>query len=274
MAEIVVAIGASHTGLMIRKFRAAPREQRERIMEGFAQLRTLLGQAAPDVLVIAGSDHLKTFFFDNMPTFCLGVGEWCEGWGDAGVPQYRVRVHHALARTLLAGALDAGFDLAFSYEMPLDHGFFGSLHFLTPEMDVPIVPLFVNSAVPPQPSFSRCHQLGEFLGRFIRSLDDDLRVAILGTGGLSHWVGVPGMGRINESFDRWVLDLMCRGRAEELIRMSGEELERRAGNGAHEIRNWLIALGALGSGHVRLCVYEPIRAWATGIALLALTPSE
>ncbi len=272
MAEIVAAMGAAHTGLMIRKFQAAPREQREHIVEGFAQLRMILNQVAPDVLVVAGSDHLKTFFFDNMPAFCLGVGEQCEGWADAGVPKYRARIHRPLARALLTGALDAGFDLAFSYEMPLDHGFFGSLHFLTPDMDIPLVPLFVNSAVPPRPSLSRCYQLGEFLGRFIRSLDDDLRVAILGTGGLSHWVGVPGMGRVNESFDRWVLDLMCQGRAEELTRMSGEELEQRAGNGAHEIRNWLVALGALGSGQVRLCVYEPIAAWATGIALLALTP--
>jgi hypothetical protein len=93
-------------------------------------------------------------------------------------------------------------------------------------------------------------------------------VVLVGAGGLSHWVGLPQMGQINERFDRWLLDLFAQGRADEALRLSETEVEA-AGNGAHEIRSWLTVAGALGPRPAEILAYEPIQAWSTGMGAIS-----
>ena len=93
------------------------------------------------------------------------------------------------------------------------------------------------------------------------------RVALIGTGGLSHWVGMPGMGRINADFDRWFLDRLSTGRADDVLSLTDAKLEE-AGNGAHEIRSWLTVAGAVGGKPARVLVYEPVSAWVTGMGVV------
>jgi len=270
MGQLIGAFGVAHTALMIRAYDRAEPAQAGRVRSAFDHLRRRIEEGKPDALIIVSSDHFKTFFLNNMPAFCVGVGEECEGWGDAGVPKYRVRVHQELARQFLQAAIESEFDLAFSEHMPLDHGFMVPLHFLTPQMDVPIVPIFVNTIVAPLPSLRRCYQLGGVIRQVIQQRPHSERFMVVGTGGLSHWVGVPQMGRINEQFDRDVLAWICQGDAEKLTTLTTEQIEQEAGNGAQEIRTWMVMLGSVPEARGEILVYEPVRAWATGIAIVAM----
>jgi aromatic ring-opening dioxygenase catalytic subunit (LigB family) len=269
MGKIVAAFSCGHTALMIRRFEAADPQQRARVMEAFAEVGRRLAQARADALIVVGTDHLKTFFFDNMPAFCLGVGEECRAWGEGGVPKYTVKVHQPLARAILRGCIERGFDLASSEEMPLDHGFMTPLHFIRPEMDIPIIPLFQNCSAPPQPGPERCYRLGQAIRAAIEELGGDQRVALLGTGGLSHWVGHPQMGTINADFDRHILELIQEGRERELTSLKFRDVEEKAGNGANEIRNWITVLGAVNGAKGEVLAYEPVEAWATGIGIVS-----
>jgi aromatic ring-opening dioxygenase catalytic subunit (LigB family) len=238
-------------------------------MRGFEEVKRRLEAARPDALLVVGTDHLKTFFFDNMPSFCLGVGEECSAWGEGGVPNYRVRVHQPLARAILRSCLEGGFDLSCSEEMRLDHGFMTPLHFIRPEMDVPIMPLFQNCFVSPQPTPKRCYELGRAIRAAIEKSGGGERVALIGTGGLSHWVGHPKMGTVNADFDRHVLDMIASGRGKDLTELKFEDAEKEAGNGANEIRNWITILGAVNGGKGEILAYEPVPAWATGIGIVS-----
>lgn len=298
MSTLVTGFATSHTALMIRARDVADPRQVSNVMRGFAEVRQRLKSAAVDALIVVGSDHGKTFLLDNMPAFCIGVGASCEGWGDAGVPLYKVKVHQELAAYLMDEAMASGFDPAFSAEMKLDHGFMCPLHFITPEMDIPIVPLFVNSSSPPMPSLPRCYQLGGILRKAIDKRPQKERVAILATGGLSHTVPNvdeylfrrkreldpdmekkrlgkikefvdKGLGRINESFDHSILELLVQGRHEALVHTTYEQIQSDGGNGAQEIRNWVTLLGALSDRKAEVLVYEPVSKWLTGIAMVA-----
>jgi len=298
MSTLVAGFATSHTALMIRAQKEADPQQVSHVMQGFREVRRRLKEESVEALVVIGSDHGKTFLLDNMPAFCIGVGTECEGWGDAGVPVYRIRVQQQLAKYLLTAAMDSGFDLAFSAELKLDHGFFGPLHFLTPDMDIPIVPIFQNSSVAPMPSFTRCYQFGKMLREAIGKWPGNERIAVLATGGLSHTVPMldeymfrgrrdldpdmerkrlakikefvdKGLGKINEPFDRRVLELLVRGEYETLAASSQEQIETEGGNGAQEIRNWVTLLGAMPDRKAEVLVYEPVNKWLTGIALVA-----
>ncbi len=298
MSTLVTGFATSHTALMIRARDLADPQQVSNVMGAMEEVKLRLKNAAVDALIVIGSDHGKSFLLDNMPAFCIGVGPECEGWGDAGVPVYKVKVHQELATYLLNEAMDSGFDPAFSAEMKLDHGFMCPLHFIRQEMDIPIVPIFINASSPPMPSFKRCYRLGSVLRTAIEKRPTDERIAILATGGLSHTVPQVdefmfrskrendpdmerkklakikdfvdrGLGRINEAFDRKILESLTEGRDGELIDKTYAQIEAEGGNGAQEIRNWVALLGAMSDRRAEVLVYEPVAKWLTGIAIVA-----
>jgi predicted class III extradiol MEMO1 family dioxygenase len=268
MAKIVAALAAAHDPLITAAEDVANPKQRSRIMHAFSELRSVLEASKPDVLVVFGTDHMNTFFLDNMPAFCIGIGPECMGPNEnwLKIPAGPVPIDQSLARYLLEGLMEKGFDLSFAQEMPLDHAFMVPIHLLTPRRDLPIVPIFTNCAAPPLPTAKRCYQIGMALGELIGLYNSEVRVALLGTGGLSHWVGTPETGKINEPFDRRVLDLFCRGDGETLAAYTDPMIEE-AGNGAHEIRNWITLLGAVRGKRGRVLAYEPIAPWITGVGL-------
>ncbi len=274
MAEVVGAFGLSHTAFMIHSFAKADAAQGERVRDAYAGVAERLVELRPDALVVISSEHFKTFFFNNFPTFCLGTASSYETWGEHQTPKCVVPGAVDLSRALLDHAVLAGFDLAFSESFMLDHGFVAPLHLIRPQMDIPIVPLFVNCTTPPLPTLERCHALGVALRRGIDDATSG-RVVIIGTGGLSHWLGTPEMGRINERFDRLCLQQLVDGRLQDLLSLDNDTVVREAGNGGDEIRNWLVMLGAAGATRGDVLLYEPVTAWSTGIAVAeaACSPS-
>ncbi|MBI3454982.1 MAG: 2,3-dihydroxyphenylpropionate 1,2-dioxygenase [Candidatus Rokubacteria bacterium] len=269
MASLVAAVAASHAPLITAAPETADPVQRDRVYAAMAALQRELDAARPDALVVCSNEHFTNFFLDNFPPFCIGIGERHVGPAEEwlGIPRRPVAGHRALGLWLLERAFAGDFDPAFSEELRLDHGIMTVVHFLDPELRLPVVPVIQNCAVRPMPSLRRCYRFGAFLRDAIEAWPAPARVALVGAGGLSHWVGMPGMGRLNVDFDRWFLECLAGGRPEAVLDLTDADLER-AGNGAHEIRSWLTVAGAMPGASARVLAYEPIPQWVTGMGVI------
>lgn len=268
MAQIVGGYGISHTAMAIRRYDSAiPAEAR--IRAEFEQLQKAIEALAPDCIVMVSSEHLKTFFYDNFPQICVGLGNTCRGWGDAGVAAADVPIAGDLASYLVEFGINAGFDLSWAVEPRLDHGFMCPLTLLTPKMNIPIVPIFTNSSTAPLPPLSRYVSLGKMIKAAVESYATTDRVVLIAAGGLSHWIATNEMGQINETFDRWFLNCVEKGDLSALAELSNADIAVQGGNGGQEIRNWVTIMAA-GSGPGKILCYEPIQRWATGMALARL----
>lgn len=276
MAEIVAGIAASHVPFMAMQPQRewAEEGQRHRVMAGFAEARRLVEQTRPDVMVIFSTDHFDRCFYDNLPPFLVGVGQEAEGpvneW--LRLPKVKLPIASDLAQFIVSEGLDNGVDFALSQELPLDHAEVVPLSFITPQWNIPIVPIVVNAFAPPMPSLKRCWQVGAFVRETIERWPLQRRVTVVGTGGISHWVGPPETGRVNAEFDRWFMQCLVEGKAAEVIEKykKADDLEKVAGNGGQEIRDWLAVAGAMPSSlQPRVLAYEPIPQWATGTGVMA-----
>lgn len=306
---IALGIGASHSTLMNTdwahaKNRAGPANFRH----GLEAACTILSNANVDALVVIGSNHFRGIFLDLMPSFCVGVGE-VHSAGEAGTPQGQLKTDPAFALGITEFMVREGFDMAFSLRLQIDHGITHTYQHLVPQLDVPIVPIIINTFAPPLPSLKRCISFGSTLGNAIRALSVHRRIAIVASGGLSHrlpwpkwyealsddekflvgaWLNGRGTWKefekrrrdivrgatasINSDFDRQFLKAILSGDLDYYEELSSSDLEMTAGNGAHEIRAWLAMAAAVHARRGRILAYEPIPEWLTGMAVLVLEP--
>ena len=276
MARIVAALLTSHAPNITAKPEVSDPAQRARFLSSFELLRQRLWRARPDLLVIFANDHLQNFFYDNMPAYCVGLADSYEAPSSGSsaflrIPERRVPGNGAWSKRLLKAGWDAGFDFAFSQELEFWDDASVPLYFLQPQATVPIVPVMTNCAAPPLPPPKRSYQLGAFVRDFIeKECPKGERVALLGSGGISHWVGTPETGKINPDFDQQVLDWVRQGRGEALAGLSYEEIEKGGGNGGQELRNWIAVLGAVPGCKGEVLSYEPVPDWITGVATVWL----
>jgi aromatic ring-opening dioxygenase catalytic subunit (LigB family) len=230
-----------------------------------------LAASKTDAIVALTVEHWANFFLNSMPAFCVGRAEHYDGpieeW--LRIPRARVPGDAELGSEILDACLDGGFDPTFSDELWFDHATFLPLHFLNPAMAVPVVPLIINTLTPPMPTAKRCFALGKFLGGFLEH--HPKRIAVIATGGLSHWPGEAKHGKINVPFDRNFLQLLISGDRAKLAEYTHEEINREAGSGGHEIRTWIALAGAVQEWRAELLAYEPVVPWATGCGLVAFS---
>ena len=268
MADLVGAFAASHTPVMLNFPNNVDTGDRDSIYTGFKELGMALEECRADTVVVVSDDHLHNFFLDNFPAFCIGAGDSyaapAEHWLKAD--KHQLKGDPALGAHLLGEALTEGFDPSFSMNLILDHGVLTPLVLAGISMRTTIVPLLVNCVQPPMPTMRRCVQLGQMLRRAIESCRTVGRVALLASGGISHDVATPRMGFVNEAFDREFLRLLGAGDDEALIRFSTDHVNE-AGNGAEEIRNWLVVHGAMTGAPFNTRYYKAMPGWYTGIAL-------
>ncbi|MHA3079709.1 3-carboxyethylcatechol 2,3-dioxygenase [Acinetobacter sp. ANC 3791] len=201
----VKLICASHSPLM--EF-ASPIEKRQEevVRATFKALAAELKQYDPTLIITFGPDHFNGFFYDLMPSFCVGLrataaGDWDYGPGKLNVPEQT-------ALQLVRHVLNEGVDIAYSYRMQADHGVTQPLHFLCEgQLDrYPTIPVFVNGAAAPLPTTKRAIALGRAIGSFIQSLNlENERVLILGTGGLSHDPPTPQMGSVPPEVEEFLI---------------------------------------------------------------------
>lgn len=265
MGSIVFAAAVSHAPQMTGYAALAEPARRDRIHGAMREVGERLRAARPDVVVAVSSDHFNNLFHDRMPAFCVGLADEYRGPAEKWlrIAQFSVPGDPGFARALLETAYQQGLEPAFSHELHIEHGLAVPLSFITPGFDLPLVPVLQNCMVPPLPTLARCLEFG----RLIRAAAEksDLRVAVLGTGGLSHAPGSPHSDVIDTDFDHEFLAQLASERPTAVLEFPSERIDA-AGFGAWEIRQWVTALGAAGCARAEVLAYEPVVAWETGCA--------
>ncbi|HLI20627.1 MAG TPA: hypothetical protein VKV32_05895 [Stellaceae bacterium] len=235
-----------------------------RCNKALAALRDQLAAWKPDVLIVVGDDQHENIQDDNQPPFLLYLAPETDATlhfeylGVKSTDQMkRYTVASDVAKSLYDGLTDEGFDIAWSRknreEYGLGHAFGRALDFLMPNRDIPIVPLMVNTYYPPAPSAKRCLDLGKALRRVIDKLPGKARIAVLGSGGLSHTV-------IDEALDAAFIKALETHDERYYAAMPAEVLVE----GTSEIRNWIIVAGVMGKGG-RMIDYVPCYRQPTGV---------
>lgn len=249
MAEIVGAFGVPHTPVFpFFVERDGPECETAR---NFARMREAIEALRPDLIVMFDTDHLNTFFLDNLPIFALGVCDRFAGANDEvrATPPYTVKSLPDFAAHLRKTGIEAGFDLALVQEFSVDHSIIVPLHFMTPKMQVPVVPIFVSGHVPPLPSAQRCYELGRAMRRAIESWPQQLRVVTIGSGSFSLEVWGPRIapgrsdGVPDPDWARRVCALIGEAKVDTLMAEASPAQMAKAGNVGGELLNWIAMLG-------------------------------
>jgi len=249
MARIIGGIATSHIPAIGKAIAQGTQQQPywKAFFDGYHPVHAWLEEEQPDVAVVIYNDHGLNFFLDKMPTFAVGAAAEYhnadEGWGlpvsspFAGYP--------AMSWHLIESLIHDEFDITTCQEMLVDHAFVVPMKLLWPDGRViPAIPIAINTVQFPLPSPARCFKFGKAIGRAIESFDEDLRVVVIGSGGLSHQLDGERAGFINRKFDVSCLDQIVND-ADALSRMSVAELVLMAGVQGVELLNWLVMRGAL-----------------------------
>jgi 2,3-dihydroxyphenylpropionate 1,2-dioxygenase len=262
---LVFAGVCSHApGITGRKDLADP-DVRDRFYAAYDGMRAALEATRPDALVVIAAEHFANFFMDNMPAFAVGMADHYDGPiedpGWLGIEKTRVPGSKDLSRRFVTEVMN-GSDVSYAEEWRFDHGIMVPLHFLTPRYDLPVIPVNINCQGPPLAPLHRAWAFGESIRTAADALPE--RIALVGTGGISHWPATPDSGKINEPWDRDFLDRWARNDRDALLDYDDARLYRDAGQGGFEIRTFIAvsaaARGAPGTVHF----YAPIPIFAVG----------
>jgi aromatic ring-opening dioxygenase catalytic subunit (LigB family) len=268
MGQIVAAMVSCHAPALFLRQPGEDPAQLDATITAMRQLGRVLDETKPDALIVVGLDHLEAFSLDVSPAFAVVVGP--EVAGSFGSKQYRVNVHQTFARALLDGCLRRDFDIAFCHKAFMGHAFVVPFEFILEQRQIPIVPLFVNVYVPPLPQPHRAYQLGRCIAEIVAERGE--RVAILASGGMSHYPGTEKYGYPDFDFDRYLLGVMARGEQSSLLGLSSEQLDE---TGETELLTWYVLFGAIGNQHGQVLSYQPTWHHGLGVINFALaTPLE
>jgi protocatechuate 4,5-dioxygenase beta chain len=242
--------------------------------QGYREVHEWLNDVKPDMAVTIFNDHGLNFFLDNLPTFAVGAAsEYSsedEGWGLPTFPPYRGDA--AFSWHIIESLVDREFDIATCQEMLVDHAFINPMRLLWPDQNPPpiaAVPIHINTVQHPLPKPSRCFDFGKALGPAIESYDEDLKVVLVGTGGMSHQLDGKRAGHINKEFDQLCMEKLV-DEPEALTKFSIHDIVRLAGTQGTEIVMWLVMRGALGKRvkKVHSSYHIPISNTAAGVMVL------
>jgi hypothetical protein len=269
MAELVMAYCASHAPMMTADRESAPPEQAAHFFGALETVRRRAQETDVQAIVMISGEHFTNFFLGNLPQIAIGLGEGHQGplekW--LKIPKTIVPGHPDLAQHILSETVIAGYQPALSHKLKADHGFMTVYYELDQSMQLPMVPIILNCTTPPLMTLRQCYQFGVALGDAIRSYPGLDRIGLVGAGGLSHFVGEPRVGDIDEQFDRWFLDHLQSGDLDELLDTPNDEL-LEAGNGTGEVRAWVAVAGAARDSKAHILAYEPIYEWINGMGVV------
>ncbi len=222
-------------------------EMRDAFYAKLDQQRQDIEDCGAEALIVIAAEHFANFFMNNMPAFCIGIAERYSG--PIEDPDWL-----KIAKTTVPGAPDLGtrltrevmqtVDVAYAEEWKFDHGIMVPLNFLTPRYDLSVIPVNINCQGPPLTPLHRAWAFGEALRRACDSVPE--RIALVGTGGISHWPATPDSGKINEQWDREFLDRLMRQDKTALLSYTDSDTYDDAGQGGFEIRTYIAAAAAAG----------------------------
>ncbi len=244
---------------------------RAQLLAAFERQRQAIEDAEADAIIMVSSEHFANFFMDNMPTFSIGMADEYEGpiedpnW--LKIPRTTIPANPDLSLRIIKDVIQT-VDVCFSQEWKFDHGMAVPLHFLTPNYETAIIPVNINCQALPISPLQRCWELGKALRKAIDAAPE--RIALIGTGGTSHWPCTPDSGKINNEWDRELIDHLINKRKDALLAYCDEKVYQDAGPGAFEMRTsvCIAAASEEQSGEVWFC--EPIPIYATTCCITTL----
>ena len=276
MARIVGGITTSHIPAIGNAIAHGRQDEPywKPFFDGYVPVRQWLDRVRPDVAVVVYNDHGLNFFLDQIPTFAVGAApEYTnsdEGWGLDVLPPVRGNVE--LSWHIVESLVAEEFDLSICQQMNVDHGVMVPMSLLWPGgtgWPVSIVPVEVNTVQHPLPSPARCYKLGQALGRALRAYPEDLKVVVLGTGGMSHQLQGERAGFINRPFDLMFMETLARD-PEALARYSIADLVAAAGSEGVELIMWLVMRGAMAERVATIHRHYHVPVSSTGAGVLVL----
>ena len=263
MSLAFVGICSHAPGITGRADRADP-AHRDQFYAALGRLREAVDAAKPDALMIVAAEHFANFFMNNMPAFAIGMGEKYEGpIEDPDWLKIKPRVVQGapdLSRRLISSVMQS-VDTAYAEEWRFDHGIMVPLHFLDPDNKYKVIPANINCQGPPLTPLARAWAFGEAIRAAADALPE--RIALICTGGISHWPATPDSGKINEAWDREFLDRWARQDRAAMLSYTDAETYRDAGQGGFEIRTFIAAAGAA-RGKGEIWHYRAIPIFAVG----------
>jgi hypothetical protein len=273
MAEISLAIAASHAPGLTGWFDKAPEADRKTVLAAYAEIHDAIVESRTDVLLVIANDHIANGFVSDYNDFTFGLAErhtgpdeWFKPW--LRVPDYELPGRPDVGEVLYESVKDCAPRVrAVRENLRYDD----NLSVPTTMADlvstgVAVVPVLQNCTVPPVPDEQVCYGLGETLGEAIRTrLPDGLRVGLFGSGGLSHEPGGPRYLEIDEKFDRWWLDLLVDGDHERILAdVTFERMEEAGSGGTSELLSWMVVMGAIGPRPCKALGYAAVDQWRCG----------
>ncbi len=247
--------------------------------DAFPPVREWIGRERPDIVVFFYNDHGLNFFLDKMPTFAVGAAydyvSKDEGWGIPTTSSFKG--DPKLSWHIINGIVADGFDPVMCQEMAVDHAITNPMLLMYPDSHWPvrIVPIAINSIQHPLPGPKRCYDLGRAVGRAIESYGENVKVLVLGSGGLSHQLDGERAGFINKAFDQESMDAIA-GDVSALNKYSALDVVEKAGAQGVELMCWIAARAAM-QGRVtelRRSYHIPISNTASAVMLLSNEPVE
>lgn len=273
MAEIVGGFFMPHVPLITAEPDAPAKDKVARVRSAFAAVVERVRALEVDTVINIGADHYGLFGPHCVPQCLIAIGD-LEGPAEVWlrVEKRHLPANEKLARHIMSHGHEAGVDWAFATSFTVDHATMVPYHLAVEPAgaEIRVIPIYLNEAVEPFIPSRRALQIGRQIRAAVESWPGRERVAVFGTGGISHWVGTAEMGRVNEQFDQNIMAMVESGDVEGMIALSDEEILATAGNGALEIKSWICAIGAVETNTPRVIAYEPVPEWCTGFGFAEL----
>ncbi len=268
MALVYAGVCSHAPGITGRADQADP-EVRDAFYAAFHQMRDDIAASGAEAIVVIAAEHFANFFMNNMPSFAIGMADFYDGpIEDPGwlkIDKFRAPGNKDLSQRLITEVMQT-VDVSYAEEWRFDHGIAVPLHFLTPTFELPVIPVNINCQGPPLTPLHRAWAFGEALRRAADAVPE--KIAIVGTGGISHWPATPDSGKINEAWDLDFLDRWCRNDKDALLDYDDLTVYADAGQGGFEIRTFITVSAAAGgaTGTVHFTAPIPIFAVSCTIA--------
>jgi 2,3-dihydroxyphenylpropionate 1,2-dioxygenase len=264
MGEIVAAIGTCHTPYL---FTRPPDENPQQLEQAAAAMREVgkvLDETKPDAIIFLGADHVETFSVTCVPTFAIVAGS--RAIAKFAGHEFNLPIHREMAEDILNKLVtEKGFDMAYSEDAELGHAFAIPFEYVIGKRDIPVIPFFTNVYVPPLPTPRRCAAFGKAIADIVKGRKE--RVAVIASGGMSHYPGTSKYLKPEFDFDRWLVSQFEVGNADALLNMTGTQLDE-VGN--TEMLSWAGLFGAIGPQEGELIDYIPT--WHHGLCMMRFLP--
>ena len=264
MGEIVAAIGTCHTPYMFTRPPDENPQQLDQAGAGMEELGKVLDETKPDAIIFLGADHVETFSVTCVPAFAIIAGD--VAMARFAGREHNLPIHREMAEDILNKlVVDHHFDMAYSEDAELGHAFSIPFEYVIGKRAIPVIPFFTNVYVPPLPTPRRCEALGKALAEIVKGRNE--RVAIIASGGMSHFPGTEKYLHPEFDFDRWLVSQFEAGNTDALLNMTGSQLDE-VGN--TELLSWAVMFGAIGKQEGELIDYIPT--WHHGLGMMRFLP--